>query len=69
MPIGNVIPRRGQGIIVYNEKNQQMFTLSSGDEPNYGLRGYTSGTVNIQRQRLIYTYNEKGRHVGTTSSG
>jgi hypothetical protein len=69
MPIGNVVPRRGQGIIIYDEKGKQVCCLSSGDEPNYGLRGYTSGSVNIQRQGLIYMYNEKGQHINTVSGG
>lgn len=69
MAIGNVIPRRGQGIIVFNDKGQQMFTLSGGDEPNYGLRGYTGSTINIQRQGLIYTFNEKGQCIDTRSGG
>lgn len=67
MPIANVV-QRGTIIYVYNEKNHQIFTLPAGSGPNDGLKGYTSGSVNVRRGSIIYTYNDKGRQTGTTSA-
>ena len=62
MAIANAV-QRGSFVYVYNEKNQQIFTQSAGSGPNDGLKGYTSGNVNIQRGSFIYTYNEKGQQT------
>ena len=67
MAIANAV-QRGSSVYVYNEKNQCIFTASAGSGPKDGLKGYTSGSVNIQRGSSIYTYNEKGQQVGTTSA-
>jgi hypothetical protein len=68
MAIGNAVQRSGF-VYVYNEKGQQLFTQPAGSHPGEGLKGYTSGTVNIQRSGFIYTYNEKGQQVATTPAG
>lgn len=66
MAIGNAV-QRGLMIYVYDEKGRQLFTTSAGNtSKGDGLKGYTSGTVNIQRGLMIYTYDEKGRQVSTT---
>ena len=67
MAIANAV-QRGSLVYVYNEKNQQIFSKSAGSGPKDGLKGYTSGSVNIQVGSLIYTYNEKGQQVGSTSA-
>lgn len=67
MPIGNAV-QRGGFVYVYNEKGHQLFTQSAGRGPNDGLKGYTSGTVNIQRGGFIYTFNEKGQQISTTQA-
>ena len=68
MPIGNAV-RRGSVIYVYDDKGRALFTTSAGNpSKGDGLKGYTSGTVNVQRGSTIYTYNEKGRSVSTTSA-
>ena len=67
MPIANAV-QRGSTVYVYNEKNQQLCTLSAGNGPNDGLKGYTGSSINIKRGSTIYTYNEKGQQTGTTSA-
>lgn len=57
MPIGNAVQR-----------GRQLTALSAGTGPKDGLRGYTSGTVNIQRGPMIYTYDERGRQLSATSA-
>ncbi len=44
------------------------FTQSAGNDPDDGLKGYTSGTVNIRRGNFIYTYNEKGHQMNATNA-
>ena len=67
MPIANAV-QRGSTVYVYNEKNQQLCTLSAGSGPNDGLKGYTGSSINIKQGSIIYTYNEKGQQTGTTSA-
>ena len=67
MAIANAV-QRGGTVYVYNEKNQQIFTQSAGNGSNDGLKGYTSGAVNIKRGNTIYSYNEKGQQIGTQSA-
>ena len=59
MAIANAV-QRGSLIYVYNEKGSLIFTLPSGSGPKDGLKGYTSGGVNVQRGNLIYMYNDRG---------
>lgn len=65
MAIGNAV-QRGTTVYVYDEKNHQIFTVPAGNGPKDGLKGYTSGTVNVQRGTTIYTYDIKGHQTGTT---
>jgi hypothetical protein len=67
MAIANAI-QRGSTVYVYNEKNQQICSISAGSGPKDGLKGYTGGSVNIQRGSIIYTYNEKGQQTGSQSA-
>ncbi|MDR2056011.1 MAG: hypothetical protein LBQ10_09130 [Desulfovibrio sp.] len=66
--IGNVV-QRGNVIFVYDEKGKQLFTKPAGSGKDDGLKGYTSGTVNIRRGSVIYTYDDKGRQVFTKPAG
>jgi len=63
MGIGNAV-QRGTYIYVYDEKGQQLCTISAGD----GLTGYTSSRVNIKRGNYIYSYDEKGQQISVTSA-
>ena len=67
MAIGNAV-QRGRVVYVYDEKGHDLFTQSAGNGTEDGLKGYTSGTVNIRRGGFIYTYNEKGHQIGATTS-
>ena len=65
MAIGNSV-QRSSFVYVYDDKGHQLCTLSAGNGPQDGLKGYTSSTVNIRRGAFIYTYDEKGRQISTT---
>lgn len=67
MAIANAV-QRGPSIYVYDEKNRQLFVKAVGYGPNDGLKGYTSGSVNIQSGGLIYMYDEKGHQIGATAA-
>lgn len=67
MAIGNAV-QRGSLVYIYNEKNQQVATVSAGTGKDDGLKGYTSSRVNVRRGSLIYSYDEHGRQVGTTAA-
>ncbi|MBU1447009.1 MAG: hypothetical protein KKF58_01735 [Gammaproteobacteria bacterium] len=67
MAIGNAV-QQGMSVQVYDEKNRWIFAKAVGSGPNDGLKGYTSGTVNIQMGNTIFSYNEKGQSVGTRSA-
>jgi len=67
MAIANAI-QRGDWVYVYDEKNNQIFTLPAGSGSSDGLKGYTGSSVNIRRGDWIYTYNERGQQTGTTSA-
>lgn len=60
MAIGNVI-QRGHAAHVYDERGRHIGTIGiSGHQPDDGLKGYTSSTVNIRNGNIIYTYDERG---------
>ncbi|WP_237170282.1 hypothetical protein [Pandoraea thiooxydans] len=65
MAIGNAV-QRGSYVYVYDEKGRQLYGKPAGSGPDDGLKGYTSGTVNIRRGSYIYTYDEKGVQRGST---
>lgn len=65
MAIGNPV-QRGSTVYVYDEKGKQLCSIPGGSGPNDGLKGYTSGTVNVRRGSTIYTYDEKGRQKNST---
>lgn len=65
MAIGNAV-EKGSFVYVYDEKGHQLFTKPRGSQPNDGLKGYTSNTVNIRRGSFIYTYDAKGHQLSTT---
>lgn len=67
MAIMNVV-QKGSTIYVYGEHNRVLYTKSAGSRPGDGLKGYTSGSVNIQSGPTIYTYNERGIVIGTKSA-
>ena len=63
MAIGNVI-QRGRTASVYDEKGRHIASIGlQGCQPDDGLKGYTSSTVNIQVGSVIYTYDEYGRSI------
>ena len=63
MAIGNVIEKH-RVAYVYDERGRQIASIAlQGNQPDDGLKGYTSSTVNIQRGNTIYTYNEHGRTI------
>ena len=64
MAIGNAIERNSD-VIVFDEKGSVLWTKSTGKNSNQnnGLKGYTSSSVNIQRDSYIYTYDDKGREI------
>lgn len=59
MAIG-MAKQQGSLVIVYNEKNQQIFSKIGI------LHGYTSSTVTVKSGNLLVTYNEKGNQTGST---
>jgi hypothetical protein len=65
MPIGNAV-QRGSFVYIYDEKGQQIGSVSAGSGKDDGLKGYTSTTVNIRRGSFIYTHDEKGRQISST---
>jgi len=67
MAIANAV-QRGKVVYVYDEKRHTLFTQSAGNDPADGLKGYTSGTVNIRRGNFIYTYNEKGHQINAKNA-
>jgi hypothetical protein len=67
MSISNVV-QRGSVIYVYGERNQVLFMKSASNRPGDGVKGYTSGSVSIQSGSSIYTYDEHGSVIGTTST-
>ena len=66
MAIGNVV-ERGNYVCIYDEKGNQISSISVGSGPNDGLKGYTSTTVNVQRGNLVLTHDEKGQVIRSTS--
>ncbi len=64
MAIGNVV-QQGARLYIYNEKNSQTGSISVGNGPKDGLKGYTSTTVNVQLGAFIYTYNERGSQISS----
>lgn len=68
MAIANAV-QRGTSIYVYNEKNNQIFTVSVGTGPKDGLHGFTSSTLSVRIGTSIYTYNESGNRIASTSVG
>ncbi len=67
MAIGNAV-QRGSYIYVYDEKGRQLYVKSAGSGPHDGLKGYTSGTVNIRHGSYIYTYDERGVQRSSTAA-
>lgn len=67
MAIGNAV-QRGSMVYIYNEKNQQVASVSAGNGPNDGLKGYTGSRVNVRRGNMIYSYDERGCQVGSISA-
>ncbi|MDN7845789.1 hypothetical protein QZM05_22615 [Burkholderia multivorans] len=65
MAIGNAV-QRGSYVYVYDEKGKQLYAKPAGSGANDGLKGYTSGTVNIRRGSYIYTFDEKGTQKSST---
>ena len=63
MTIANVI-EKGLLLHVFDERGRLLFAKAKGD----GLQGYTSTTVSIRQGPFIFTYDEKGRLVGTISA-
>lgn len=68
MAIANAVPR-GSSIFVYDEKNRQIFSISSGSSPRDGLQGYTGSTVSVRRGSSMYVYDEHGRQISSVSAG
>lgn len=66
MAIGNAV-ERGTFVYIYNEQGHQVGCVPTGNQPGDGLKGYTSGTVNVQRGSYIYSYNERGAQVNCVS--
>jgi hypothetical protein len=66
MAIGNAF-EKGALIVVYDEKNRQMYTRSKGLQPGDGLISFTNTTVNIRQGPLLVTYNEKGQQISSRS--
>ena len=67
MAIGNAVQRGGY-VYVYDEKGNQIASISAGGAPPNGLKRYTSGTVNVQRGGWIYSYDEHGNQISSTST-
>ena len=65
MSIANAV-QKGSFIYVYYEKGRALFSKPVGGGKNDGLKGYTSGAINIQQGSFIYSYNEKGQSTGST---
>lgn len=65
MAIGNAIERQGY-VYVYDEKGTKLWSRSySQNDGKSGLKGYTSGTVNIQEDNYIFSYDIKGNKVSS----
>jgi hypothetical protein len=56
MAIANAV-ERDHFIYIYDETGHQLGTLSAGNGPEDGLKGYTSTTVNVRLGAVIITYN------------
>ena len=63
MAITNVIERNGQIFVYVDNTNRWNKSIPRGD--GNGLKGYTGSTVNIQVNRVITTYNEKGSPISS----
>ena len=66
MAIGNVLEKRSF-VYVYDERGRQTASILVGSQPEDGLKGYTSTTVNVQKGSYIYTYNEHGSKIASRS--
>jgi hypothetical protein len=67
MAIGNAV-QRDPFIYIYNEQGQQTAALSMGSEPNDGLCGYTSSSVNVRKGPFIYSYDENGSQINVVNA-
>jgi hypothetical protein len=67
MAIGSAV-EMGSLVYVYDENRRELFTKPKGIQPGDGLKGYTSTRVSIKNGFLIYTYDDKGRQVSSTSA-
>jgi hypothetical protein len=67
MAIGNAV-QHGNYVFIYDEKGGQTSVVSAGTEPQDGLKGYTSSTVNVRNGNYIFSYNEKGSQISMTSA-
>ena len=67
MAITNVIERAGT-VYVYGDRNTVIWTRMVPRGDGNGLKGYTSSTVNIQVNRIITTYDEKGNSKASHSA-
>jgi hypothetical protein len=65
--IGNAIEKRSF-VYVYDGHGRQIAVIPVGNRPGDGLRGYTSSTINVQRDAYIYTYNERGSKIGSKAA-
>lgn len=64
MAIGTAV-QRGSLVFIYNEKSQQIGSISAGMGPGDGLVGFTSTTVSVRRGSLVFLYNERGSQIGS----
>ena len=53
---------KGNQVLVYNEKNIQIACVMLGGGK---LQGYTSNSFSIKRGCTVYTYDERGRQIGS----
>lgn len=51
--------QQGSIVIVYNERNCQIFTKAGT------LYGYTGGSVTVKVGNILITYNDKGNQIST----
>jgi hypothetical protein len=62
MPIQSAIPV-GEFVKVFNERNQQIFSIPMGTDPEDGIVSSSSTAVTVRMGNSIRTYNERGQMI------
>lgn len=66
MAISNAVQSSGF-VHIYNESGHITATIGVGSEPDDGLKGYTSSSVNIKMGSFVHSYDEQGHVINTVA--